>query len=346
MEVLILCCRAGRDVAARKELFRALDGDLDWRALLDAARSNNVVPLLSRAISAVPEDRVPPEFHEELRASTMAITTRSLELTGELLRIADLLDGRVRFMPYKGPVQALLTAQDVGMREFVDLDLLVSPRDIDATCSALRQAGYKPETALNSAERRDRIRHGCEFNFVAPSGTLVEVHWQVLPASYNLRLDFEELWHRGVSAQIGGRALRVFSSDDLLLILALHGMKHTWSKLKWVCDVADIVRDASDRVLQSAEQKHARRPLLFACYLAQKIAGASLPEPFERAIRRQPDFARLANEVRRWMDLQISDRTVWQRVERERFLAAVRETWPGRLREYARLVRRVSARAI
>ncbi|MCA9471117.1 MAG: nucleotidyltransferase family protein [Nitrospira sp.] len=50
--------------------------------------------------------------------------------------------------------------------------------------------------------------------------------------------------------------VRSLRAEELLLILCVHGSKHVWEELKWVCDVTELIRAQQIgwmRLLQLAE---------------------------------------------------------------------------------------------
>ena len=52
----------------------------------------------------------------------------------------------------------------------------------------------------------------------------------------------ERLWERVGRVPLGGNSVPSFAPEDMLLILCVYGSKHTWGRLKWVCDIAELIR--------------------------------------------------------------------------------------------------------
>ena len=85
-----------------------------------------------------------------------------------------------------------------------------------------------------------------------------------------------------MAVELFGTQVRCPSPEDLLLALAVHGTKHLWERLAWVCDVASLVNTRPDfdwpRVLRLAREARVGRMLGLALRLARGLAGADLPE--------------------------------------------------------------------
>jgi hypothetical protein len=79
----------------------------------------------------------------------------------------------------------------------------------------------------------------------------------------------------------------VLSPETLLLVLSIHGSKHGWSQLKWICDVAELIRSEPsmqwDKVFANARYLRCRRMVLLGLLLAESLLGAKLPPEVSRA---------------------------------------------------------------
>jgi hypothetical protein len=76
----------------------------------------------------------------------------------------------------------------------------------------------------------------------ASTGMRVELHWQFSSRRFVSSIVAEDVWNGLKPCLIFGREVWLFSSQDMFLFLAIHGGKHSWSALKWLCDLADFLR--------------------------------------------------------------------------------------------------------
>ena len=89
--------------------------------------------------------------------------------------------------------------------------------------------------------------------------------------------------------------------EDLLILLCVHGSKHAWEQLKWVCDVAELVRrrPALDwsRVLFQSNEWHCRRMVLLGLAMAHSLFDTVLPRMVLHEIQTDADIPGLIRRM-------------------------------------------------
>jgi hypothetical protein len=219
----------------------------------------------------------------------------------ELLRILQsFARASIRAIPYKGPVLAASVYNNVSLREFCDLDILVDAPDVTRAAELLVANGYRCQIQLTAAQTRAYLSSGCELGFER-GGISVELHWRIAPRTYSLPFSFPELWERRQTVSFGEQIIATLSVEDSLLVLCVHAMKHNWNSLSFVTDVAELLRTAPQldwRVaIERAEQMGARRVLLLGLLLAHELVTAPLPEAVRVAVRDDRCVRRLVPHV-------------------------------------------------
>jgi hypothetical protein len=261
---------------------------IDWQQILVLAARHGVLPLLDRNLPSFAPDGVAERLHA---ARTFNIG-HALHLSAELLRILDALcvEG-IRALPYKGPVLARQLYDDVAMRQFADLDLLVRPRDVSRARDVLLHLHYKGD-ALTPAQSGRLLRNNHCQMFTRGQDLAVELHWRITGLVHPTALDLERIWERTCTIKMAGRSIDVIAPEDLLPILCAHGAKHAWERLGWICDVAALVRKAAPadwtQLLQRARRGGYLRRLLWGLDLARVLLGAELPLDVHERLRRDP----------------------------------------------------------
>jgi hypothetical protein len=93
-----------------------------------------------------------------------------------------------------------------------------------------------------------------------------------------------------------------FAKEELILYLCVHGVKHCWERLGWLCDLAAVLRRnpdiAWDRLLSGCRAQGNERILLLGLALAAELLGAQLPAPLEAEIHTHVGLRDLVGEVR------------------------------------------------
>jgi putative nucleotidyltransferase-like protein len=304
-ELLVGCASAYATEAGAAHIAELAARELDWGLAVRMAAWHSLAPLLYRALASFP-DRVPVETLADLRRSFRANAIRNTYLTSELIRIAGLLKERgVNPVAFKGPVLAHAIYGDVSLRQFVDLDILVRPSDLAMTRELLSAQGY---TSVFSDLGADELSFfQCyEETFDKEDGIVcIDVHWQMNPQYFAYALDGDALWRRTIQMELQGTTVTALATPDLLLHLCVHGAKHGWARLAWICDVAVLIRRTPEldwlALVAEAASLGARRLLLLGVYLAYDLLGAVVPANLISLAQDDGVTVRLADEVERRM---------------------------------------------
>ena len=286
----LLCACAGVELAAERGARIASwnESGLDWDKFLRLAEHHGVLSLAARNLSKHARG-LPSSVAQTLKSAYEANLRRNLWFAGELARIADHFEKtQLRMVPYKGPVLAESVYGDLALRNFSDLDFLITPAEFERAKQALAELGYRPSTEFSPAVERFWLQTGYERSFDSAAGKyLVELQWRLLPYSYAVDLRVDDLLLRSGRAVLGGREVPCLSSEDSLLALCLHAAKHLWMRLNWVCDVAETMRaQAVDWTLVGARARELGivRMAGVSFWLVRRLLGAPLPGPAEEIV--------------------------------------------------------------
>jgi hypothetical protein len=299
---LLLCCARTRiDPKALDRLSALLRRDVDWEGVMHAAGIHGVLPLLYHSLYRNFPDLVPEATLNKLKQSFRFNVQHSFLLTAELLRLLDLFAiHRISAIPFKGPVLAASVYGDLSLRQFGDLDVLVDKEDVDRAGSLLISQGYRSLGDDGDSSRGDSDPE--EVAYLGPKfyvfvhenrGIRVDLQWRVTETYFSFSLDRKRLQDQLAPVSIAGRSVFTFAPMNLLLILCAHGCKHRWEKMKWICDVAELVRAKGKeidwrKIQQEASREGVSRMLSLGLFLAHELLGANLPgEILQKA---QSDF--------------------------------------------------------
>lgn len=141
------------------------------------------------------------------------------------------------------------------------------------------------------------------YSLVREDGRVaVDLPWTVMPSYFAVSLDPKGLWERLEPIDLVGTAVLSQPLEDVLLFLCIHGFKHGWERLRWIWDVAELLRVHQrmdwGRVLEQAEASGSLRILLLGLLLANDLLGATLPEGIAQRLQTDPSVTRLGAQVR------------------------------------------------
>jgi hypothetical protein len=305
--------------------------------LAATARYHGVLPIIcQRVLESQVANQLSSGVFRELRHFFQTNLMRSIRLYEELLRIVRKFNERnVAIMPYKGPAFAQEYWGSFSARECADLDFLVLRHQVDSASRVLEELGYERVSSIAKHLRPALIRNASEEQFQhRETKLLLELQWAPAPGVLSVSFDANALWSRARTINLGNAKAFAASPEDLLLLLAIHGWKHNWSRLIWVGDIAQLLRHHAmdwDLVLASAKQTRNVGVLSLALQIAHDVFGSPLPPicwvPEKSVVS-------LANElVRRMQKMEPCSYLEWHR-----YMLAARDGVGDRLRQIARFL--------
>lgn len=305
VELLLCCARARVDAARAARIRELVVGDLDWEYLLRLAARHGLQPLLYWQLNDVCAPDVPGAHLQRLRAAFQRISAFNIFLTSELQKLLSLFAAQgIAAMPYKGPALAVEIYDNIALRQFSDLDILVRPADVPRARDILLHEGYEPLPALTVAQQAVLLRMQCNLPFTRERKRLVvELHWAVSARHFARPFAPDDIWTRSSTGKLNGTDINCPAIEDLLLALCVHGSKHLWERLAWVCDIAGLIEKHQDIkwtiLLTQARATGSERMLLLGLCLAADLLDAELPDEARQSLHADPEITALAADVMR-----------------------------------------------
>jgi hypothetical protein len=301
-ELLICCARVHLDIESKARRDALLSGALDWSYLLSHAGRHGIRPLLFWNLKDA-SDRVPPDKLQELAVFFEKNARQNLRLAGELIAISKMLEAEgISAMAYKGPALAARVYGNLALREQCDLDILVPPQDLPRARAILERSGYTTREALSEAQERAVERSRCETVLRdAKKCVVVDLHWGVVPSYMSKGLNGEILAVRSIKLSFASESVRVLGPEDDVLAIAVHGGKHAWSQLKWVCDMAESLKEHQSiswpTLFNRTEHLGLRRLLDLGIVLAHRLLKVPLPIEVSHHLNEDPKTYRLYRQA-------------------------------------------------
>ena len=235
---LIEVARSDPRRSSRIEVPRRSSGD--WDVFLRRAESHGLLPLAARHLRGA--SGVPEEIRTELRLRVQAAATRALTMVADLLSVRGALEkAYIDAVPFKGASLATIAYGDIGLRQSSDLDLMVRKGDVLRARAILAALGFVG--GPGPASVGGYLRYSNELTLLRPrDGLIVELQWAPAPRYFAIPLDIEPMFGRLTRLELGGDTLPAFASEDLLLLLLIHGAKHLWERLIWIRDIVELVK--------------------------------------------------------------------------------------------------------
>jgi hypothetical protein len=273
---LLLCCARTKAQPQIGERIRSQQ--IDWNYFFLLARRHAVVPLVYHQL----KHHVSPENLQQFKKHSLENSARNVVLTAELCRLIKLFgDSGIEAIPYKGPILSLFAYGDLSLRRFVDPDVIVKKHDLARARDLLLEENYTLAKPLTSEQQELLLRTQHNLQFTKDNRRLiVELHWEVAPHLFASSVQGDTLWQNLIDFELNGTTMKTFSADDLLFSLCVHGSRHLWERLGWICDVAELIARRNlnwTALLERAVKADAERMFLLGLHLAERLLDAPLP---------------------------------------------------------------------
>jgi len=303
LTIILLSARGQLDDAHISRLRELCAGRVDWTIIYKLAISHRVFPLVYRNLRKYCSDSVPQELLEQCKQVYMNNCTINLKMTGYLVRVLSLLKKNdIPAIPFKGPVLAVKLYGDSSLRSFGDIDVLIQRKHLPRAVELLAGIGFLPDFSLNEQQLLKLSKTDNEYPLThKKSGICLDLQWEITGGYFLSQMTFEDLAGDCKTMEMGGVEFPVFSDEDLLFYLCVHGNQHTWMQLDHVCCVAWLIDRNSeldwDAVFLKAAKFRGLRMLAIGLLLAQDLFGIVIPEPFSRRIREDSRAVELAHQI-------------------------------------------------
>jgi hypothetical protein len=342
-ELLLCCSRTDANPQIVGRIRDLIGSEIDWDYFFKLARRHSLVPLayfqLDRHASAL----LPAEVRQLLKRHYQENAARNLLLTAELCHLIELFAASgIEAVPFKGPLLALFAYGDLSLRRFIDLDIMVRKADVLRARELLLAEGFDSAKSLNLDQQQLLLRTQHNMQFTRDEGKLiVELHWEVASHLFASSVQADELWQDLTTAELNDIVVKTLSADDLLFSLCVHGSRHLWQRLAWICDVAELIKHQKlnwQALLARAAKTDSERMFFLGLYLAEDLLGASLPADLKQRCLSDERLVALARNVVEHL-FNGPEHVPASSSEMFKYNFGVRKTWRSRARYFLFILR-------
>ena len=310
IEILLCCASTQIESETASRLKALVQENIDWVKLTKMAQQHRLTPLLYSNLNAICPQAVPKSILNQLQVNFRANTRRSLLLSAELVRLVNLLEAKgIPALPFKGPVLAASAYNNLSLRQYSDLDILVRPQDIEKAKALFLSEGYRMKIErIEVTEEQEAmfVRSPQIYQFVREAaypfihhekGVTAELHWGIMPQYFSFPID-SLAWEQSEFVSIASNKVPNLSPENTLLMLVGHGTKDCWAQLARICDIAELIRSHPQlnwtKLLEQAKINGGQRMLFLGLMLARNLLGTSLPEEVWQKIGAEKEVELLA----------------------------------------------------
>jgi len=297
MEVLLWSIRVdGQGDDRIREILR----NVNWEELFRVARVHQMVAFLYYRLRTIPDLTDIPEIDFHFKKLYISNIQRNLVYLRQLLWILGLLTKRgIEVIPFKGIVLAQQAYGSTDFRQCGDIDILVRRKNLPEIISIFQAAGMHPTHLLNIGNRL-YLNIKRSIGFSAKNRINIDLHWGIFDKFTGFSAA-DAYFSNARQIKINSFDIPVFSPEDTLILLAVHGTKHLWENLRWVNDVIYLLHTNQDLDIKSAisyaESLHCRRIFITTLILAENLGGVQYPDHVQQLINKEKSALAVAANI-------------------------------------------------
>jgi hypothetical protein len=260
---------------------------LDWDALPHAAQRHGMTAWAHLAVRN--RDDAPAQVRAALEACARAQHVRALHAVAQLSGIVGVLRQEgVDAVALKGPLFASWLYGDLGMRRFVDLDLLVEPHQRLRAFETLAAAGYSLRGGMSLATARAVYAGTGAWPLTHPDGMPIDLHWRAQALGFASPLTPREVLHGSIATPAAGGDMKIPCATHAATLALLHAAKHLWSALELVLSIAHLTRRPDvdwEGVYRFASRAGAWKACAAGLVVARDLFGVEVPAAVSDRVR-------------------------------------------------------------
>ncbi len=262
----------------------------DWQELYDIAQENDLLPIFYSRLISLDFENIPEELLSRVKSYYFHNLKRNLVLEQRILEvIRHLKNNHIPAVPLKGPIFARLLYGDLALRRAsCDLDLLVPRSLLGEAEKKLKDLGYsfhhdylKPDFFHRFRKQINLLRCKEKLDGITLD---LDLHWDFRTGFIATTID--DFWLNIKEVNIDGYQILTFSTEDLLLFLALTAVTD-WEfvQIKYIYDIHRLIIKFGqvidwDKLIYKAKHFHLDTALFFSLKLAKDLFNAKLPDEF------------------------------------------------------------------
>lgn len=282
MQLLLLTSLKSTSDEQKEIIKQVLKKEIDYKLFLKMVKKHRVHPLVYKNLKEIAGLDIDENVINTLEKKYKKSTIKLMKLTGELLKITSLLDeNNIRYILLKGPVLGFEIYGDISYRTSRDLDILVDKDDIAKVENLLFLHGYEnTENEVNLTEKQREFTKKTEQHFsYLKNDIYIELHWRYYSQCYKESL--EDIWKKRKGTRIFGKTVNTLNEEENFLYLASHGSKHGWIRLRWLCDIVEIIKSNQLKwtsIINKAKEEEILHIIVQTLILVNKLFNVEIPK--------------------------------------------------------------------
>ncbi|NTS66845.1 nucleotidyltransferase family protein [Sphingomonas sp. HHU CXW] len=289
LRLIAACVRPLADERRLDAIRDAASVRFDAEQVVTLAHRHRVEGFVKQGLAAAGVE-LPASAARRLATSAAAARLKTLRSAGEEVRVGQAFAAAgIDAIFIKGATLGMRVHGTTALKTSWDVDVLVSRDQQEAAGAVLRDLGYRL-WILGGIEDPVKVRRFLAAHKEAEwrhegRETVAELHTELADNTAAIPTIGLGSPRETVDLTSGG-SLATLATAPLFAYLCYHGSSHLWARLKWLADVAALLRDENiARLHDEAVALGAGRTPGVAILLAHELLGLDAPAPLLYSLR-------------------------------------------------------------
>jgi len=259
----------------------------DWGSLINNLIDRGIGPLFLNKLPQLSNSHlIPSEQKSKLQQAYYKTVGRSTILYEHFRKIAEAFALKnIPVIVLKGIYLSEWLYQDIGLRQFSDIDLLVKEEDGLKCLSILQELGFQPYDSGETefVKSKKEIIH---YSPMILEGVSIEIHIKLHPKSDKYKLKIDEFHKNAIPVTLNNTAILALNNQDLLIHLCVHLDKHfRTGHVQFTCfnDITNLLEKVTDNFnwddfIRVCGIHQCEDVVFFYIVLVNKFMNATVPE--------------------------------------------------------------------
>lgn len=255
----------------------------NWEGFVSLAYSHGIFPLVYRTLKEYAH-LIPEYIFAHMKQNYMDIVKQNMLMTSELIKVIKILEENgIEAISFKGPVLSQMAYGDVVSRQYCDLDVLVQKEEIFKIENLLKNK-YKRALKLTSSQEDIWIKYAHDLSLTNQNGINIEFHWSMFDSNHPINLVKINFFKHSIKTIINNQNINTISNEKFLVYLCIHGSKHLYERIEWVCDIDRFIKTQKvdwDIVEDIIKNDNSKKFFLLGLFLTKILFNTDLGKNYE-----------------------------------------------------------------
>jgi len=184
--------------------------------------------------------------------------------------LKEINDFRLKAALTKGANLAKTLYKDIGLRYFTDIDFFVHPSDWRRLKKISEKLGFRGEGYGSSFPNFKMRKSGWPLaTHLRKERLMLDSHFNY-PGIETPLSSHNDIWESAQMVNIEGAEAKIFSPEYELCILCLHAQAHSYNRIIWLTDIAELSSKKEinwNKILFICHREEMHAPVYYGLYL-------------------------------------------------------------------------------